>query len=230
MKKIKMSLSTLITNIVIAVLVITAAVLLIVGHADSAALVKEYNKPSFILMLIAMVGFIALTNVSAIFKKVQMYILIPILVIYFTLSTIESLFILNIDLPVDDANISLLGTTNQTLGLAILALFIVSIIFTLKGKKWAVITTIVILSLNIYSTYSLVVLTNAALGVGDSTKIIFMLYGLGIMLIAEVVYFVSLLYPKTEKQVTEPVITEEAVNEESVNTEVVEPVAVSTEE
>ncbi len=202
-----------------AIISILSIILYIVAFIAIDESISTTDKILFSSALLASLGFGILAMVL---RKYKMLLLIPIIAIVVVSSFVQSYSEALVTLKLGEAVAS--QTSFETLEFLILVGYIVSLVFALKEHKWASITAIVILALNIVSLYSNILvlagLQSANLEVLDKSSFqsyfCYIMVCLGLMLtdIAIIVYFTqNLIQDKKE------VKNEDTVENETVKTE-----------
>lgn len=202
-----------------AIISILSIILYIVAFIAIDESISTTDKILFSSALLASLGFGILAMVLG---KYKMLLLIPIIAIVVVSSFIQSYSEALVNLKLGEAAAS--QTSFETLGFLILVGYIVSLVFALKEHKWASITAIVILALNIVSLYSNILVlaglqsTNLKALDNSSFQLYFcyIMVCLGLMLtdIAIIVYFTQNLIPDKKEVKNEDIVENETVKTE----------------
>lgn len=169
------------------------------------AMDSEVNAGDKILFSTALIASLAFGVMALIFdNKHRMLCLIPIIGIVVITSLIQTNSVAYIALVLGDTSGTVGVSSFEALSLVIMAGYVVSLVFALKNHKWAAITAIVIISLNIVSLYSTAVsLANVSSTLESSIQLYFcyLMACIGLILsnAALIVYFSHNLIRKKEE-------------------------------
>lgn len=179
------------------------------------AMNSEINAGDKILFSTALVASLAFGVMALVFdNKHRMLCLIPIIAIVVATSLIQTYSVVYIALTLEDTSGTVGVSSFEALSLVIMAGYVVSLVFALKRHKWAAITAIVIISLNIVSLYSTAItLANIANTITSSFQVYFcyLMATIGLILsnAALIVYFShNLIRKKEEPKETAPAALE----------------------
>lgn len=198
------NLGFIIASIVVAILAFAA---LCYGYGLVGEEVKAPFRFNNIFFWVGIIIYIALVLVCYLMKKSTMVVLIPTLILFVTTS---------LTLGFVSSALSNGGESQNTSVLSILVtgFLVVSLVFAFKGKKWAAITAIVLLALNIYGNYAIVsgvaglrtALPSSAETLNDTyLGLEHMIFSNIATYASLIVYFVGSLVKKVEAKETEEV-------------------------